>query len=70
MMKMISAKNASLVALALQQVSLVLIIRHSRIRQAEDESASYIISTAGVSAENIKLILNLSLELTVRQVSR
>jgi UDP-sugar transporter A1/2/3 len=63
MMNVLSAKNASLIALVFQQVSLVLIIRYSRMRQAGDESASYMISTAVVSAEGLKLILNLSLEL-------
>jgi UDP-sugar transporter A1/2/3 len=64
MMKpLISFKQASLIALVLQQVGLVLIIRHSRMRQAEEESALYVTSTAVVSAECIKLILNLALEL-------
>jgi UDP-sugar transporter A1/2/3 len=63
MTNLLSAKNASLIALVFQQVGLVIIIRHSRMRKTDDNSLPYLTSTAVVSAECLKLILNLSLEL-------
>jgi UDP-sugar transporter A1/2/3 len=65
--KFLSAKHASLIALVLQQVLLVLMIRHSRTapRKTGDEDINfvpYLASTAVVSAECLKLLLNLSLE--------
>jgi UDP-sugar transporter A1/2/3 len=63
MSNLLSAKNASLIALVFQQVGLVIIIRHSRMRKMEDDSVPYLTSTAVVSAECLKLILNLALEL-------
>jgi UDP-sugar transporter A1/2/3 len=63
MTNLLSAKNVSLIALVFQQVGLVIIIRHSRMRKMEDDSVPYLTSTAVVSAECLKLILNLSLEL-------
>jgi UDP-sugar transporter A1/2/3 len=63
MANLLSAKNASLIALVFQQVGLVIIIRHSRMRKTEDDSVPYLTSTAVVSAECLKLILNLCLEL-------
>ena len=55
------AKNASLLALVFQQVALVLMIRHSRMRQGD----AYVVSTAVVSAEFLKFVLNFSLEYTL-----
>ncbi len=63
MSNLLSAKNANLIALVFQQVGLVIIIRHSRMRKMEDDSVPYLTSTAVVSAECLKLILNLALEL-------
>lgn len=56
-----SAKSVGLVALVLQLTALVLMIWHSRT--AGDNV--YIISAAVVTAEVVKMVLNVSLELTV-----
>lgn len=58
-----SAKNISLLALVFQQVALVLMIRHSRMKSSQDGGAVYVVSTAVVLAEVLKLVLNLVLEL-------
>eukprot|EP00978_Attheya_sp_CCMP212_P049538 scaffold678220_cov130-Attheya_sp.AAC.1 len=58
---MVNAKNASLLGLVIQQVGLVLMIRHSRMRKQEGV-VPYLASTAVVTAECLKLLLNLSLE--------
>ena len=62
-----SAKNVSLLALVFQQVALVLMIRHSRTRKnGEGESVRpYLASRAVVTAECLKLALNLCLELII-----
>jgi len=62
-MSLLSAKTASLSALVLQQVGLVLMIRHSRMRKLEGDAMPYLASTAVVTAECLKLALNLSLQL-------
>jgi len=61
----IVARSTSLIALVVQQVALVLLIRYSRTREQPDAtgtSSSYLASTAVVAAEVGKLLLNLSLE--------
>jgi hypothetical protein len=62
------ARTTSLIALVVQQVALVLLIRYSRTREQpgtndSSSAASYLISTAVVSAEVGKLLLNLLLEI-------
>jgi len=65
--RLLSVKNVSLFALVLQQVGLVLMIRHSRTRKSESDFVPYLTSTAVVLAECLKLVLNLSLELLLVQ---
>lgn len=62
-----SAKNASLFSLVLQQSGLVLMIRYSRVTGARADHISYIPSVVVVSAEVLKFLLNLTLEITVKQ---
>jgi UDP-galactose transporter len=61
----LSAKNASLLALVFQQVGLVLMIRHSRTRKLEGDGMPYLASTAVVTAECLKLAINLTLQLVL-----
>ena len=62
-----SAKNASLFSLVLQQSGLVLMIRYSRTAGAGADHISYIPSVVVVSAEVVKFLLNLTLEITVKK---
>jgi UDP-sugar transporter A1/2/3 len=69
-MTFLSAKNVSLLALVLQNAGLVLMIRYSRMRKTLDDDPSealqsYLPSTVVVSAECLKLVLNLFLELVL-----
>lgn len=59
------AKNLSLLALVFQNVALVLMVRHSRTVAKTEDSVSYIVSTAVVTAEVVKLVLNFTLELVL-----
>ena len=60
-----STKNSSLIALVFQQSSLVLMIRYSRIIGAEADHVPYIPSVVVVSAEVLKLLLNMALEIII-----
>mmetsp|Transcript_17745 Transcript_17745/g.32090 ORF Transcript_17745/g.32090 Transcript_17745/m.32090 type:complete len:350 (-) Transcript_17745:493-1542(-) len=60
-----SAKNMSILALVFQQVALVLMIRHSKVRKTEESATMYVTSTVVVAAECLKLVLNLTLELVL-----
>jgi hypothetical protein len=62
MANLLSAKNASLIALVFQQVGLLSSFG-TRGYENGDDSVPYLTSTAVVSAECLKLILNLCLEL-------
>lgn len=62
-----SAKNASLISLVVQQSGLVLMIRYSRTAGTGADHISYIPSVVVVSAEILKFMLNLTLEITVKQ---
>eukprot|EP00934_Nitzschia_sp_Nitz4_P000534 Nitzschia sp. Nitz4//scaffold482_size5428//1374//3338//NITZ4_009225-RA/size5428-processed-gene-0.3-mRNA-1//-1//CDS//3329552875//534//frame0 len=59
----LSVKNVSLLALVVQQVGLVLLIRYSRTTQTRDASSPYITSVAVVCAECLKFALNWVLQL-------
>ena len=61
-----SAKNASLFALVLQQSGLVLMIRYSRTAEVEAERTPYISFVVVVSAEVVKVLLNFTLEITLK----
>ena len=58
----ISAKTASLVAGVLQQTCLVLIIRYSKIKHANNSSDAYITSVAVAASEIFKMCLSYVLE--------
>jgi len=59
----LNLKNAVLIALAVQQAGLVLVIRYSKMQ--EGGAKKYVNSTAVVSAECFKIVLNVSIGLFV-----